>query len=121
MLHHFALLPMDDIEELEHLSRQTAAAAQSMEAEAVAEAEAPEEFMDPILSDIMVDPVTLPSGMNVDLQTIKHHMMTESTDPFTRCSSRLLMVMGAWMIIYAAAWVVCRNLLCGNKAWENGV
>ena len=56
-----------------------------MEEEDTAEAEAPEEFLDPIMSDIMVDPVTLPSGMNIDLQTIKHHMMTEPTDPFTRC------------------------------------
>ena len=57
---------MDDIEELEHLSRQTAAAAQDMEAEDTAEADAPEEFLDPIMSDIMLDPVTLPTDMNVD-------------------------------------------------------
>jgi len=91
VLRHFALLPEDDIEELDHLSIQTATAVQALEAEDAAEAEAPEEFMDPIMSEIMTEPVTLPSGMNIDLATIRHHMMIDETDPFNRCSlSRII-------------------------------
>jgi len=42
--------------------------------------------MDPIMSEIMINPVTLPSGINIDLETIRHHMMTDSTDPFNRAA-----------------------------------
>lgn len=88
-------MPADDIEELDHLSRQTATAVQSLVAEDAAEAEAPEEFMDPIMSEIMINPVTLPSGINIDLETIRHHMMTDSTDPFNRYACRFGPLAGA--------------------------
>lgn len=55
-----------------------------MEEEDAAEAEAPEEFFDPIMSEIMSDPVTLPSGSVMDRENIMRHLMSDATDPFSR-------------------------------------
>ncbi|GIX62911.1 ubiquitin conjugation factor E4 B, putative [Babesia caballi] len=49
------------------------------------EAEMPEEFLDPIMMDIMEDPVLLPtSGIVMDRKNIERHLMSEATDPFSR-------------------------------------
>jgi len=45
----------------------------------------PEKFMDPIMGDVMRNPVKLPtSGKIVDHSSIERHLMNEETDPFTR-------------------------------------
>lgn len=45
----------------------------------------PEEFLDPILCEIMQDPVKLPqSGVILDKKTIKQHLIDDPTDPFNR-------------------------------------
>ncbi|KAK2196739.1 bifunctional Zinc finger [Babesia duncani] len=45
----------------------------------------PEEFLDPIMNDLMEDPVLLPSsGKVLDRKVIARHLMSEPTDPFTR-------------------------------------
>lgn len=47
--------------------------------------EVPEEFLDPILSHLMEDPVRLPnSRMVVDRSTIMQHLLSDPTDPFNR-------------------------------------
>ncbi|KAF5153450.1 Ubiquitin elongating factor core family protein [Theileria parva strain Muguga] len=47
--------------------------------------EIPENYLDPIMMDIMEDPVLLPtSGKIMDRKNIERHLMSESTDPFTR-------------------------------------
>ncbi|KAL4860036.1 E3 ubiquitin-protein ligase RNF123 [Chlorella vulgaris] len=48
-------------------------------------AEAPDEFLDPILSTLMLDPVTLPdSRVTLDRSTIERHLRSSATDPFSR-------------------------------------
>jgi ubiquitin conjugation factor E4 B len=47
-------------------------------------AEAPDEFLDEILSTFMKDPVILPSGHYVDRSTITQHLLNDSIDPFNR-------------------------------------
>ncbi|GBE60426.1 U-box domain-containing protein [Babesia ovata] len=48
-------------------------------------AEMPDEFLDPIMMDIMEDPVLLPtSGIVMDRKNIERHLMSEATDPFSR-------------------------------------
>ncbi|BAM39305.1 ubiquitination-mediated degradation component [Theileria orientalis strain Shintoku] len=48
-------------------------------------AEIPEHFLDPIMMDVMEDPVLLPtSGKVMDRKNIERHLMSEATDPFTR-------------------------------------
>lgn len=54
-----------------------------------AEADIPEEFLDPILNTIMKDPVILPdSKMTIDRETIQRHLSISPTDPFSRQALR---------------------------------
>lgn len=47
--------------------------------------EVPDEFKDPIMDDLMSDPVRLPtSGHVMDRKNIERHLMTEEFDPFNR-------------------------------------
>lgn len=47
--------------------------------------QAPERFLDPIMSTLMTDPVTLPSsGIVCDRSTIARHILSDQTDPFNR-------------------------------------
>ena len=46
---------------------------------------APEEFLDPIMSSVMTNPVVLPSSrVTVDRSTIARHLLSDQTDPFNR-------------------------------------
>jgi ubiquitin conjugation factor E4 B len=47
-------------------------------------ADAPDEFLDEILSTFMKDPVVLPSGHFVDRSTITQHLLNDPIDPFNR-------------------------------------
>lgn len=59
-------------------------AAEQLENEEVI-AEAPEHFLDPIMSTLMLDPVILPSSrQTVDRSTIARHLLSDQTDPFNR-------------------------------------
>lgn len=69
------------------------AAEASRAAEEMAEqelGEAPDEFLDPLMFTLMVDPVVLP-GLKVviDRATIKAHLLLDATDPFNRMPLRL--------------------------------
>lgn len=44
----------------------------------------PAEFEDPIMGDLMTDPVLLPSKHIVDRSTIVQHLLSDAKDPFTR-------------------------------------
>ncbi|XP_032905589.1 ubiquitin conjugation factor E4 A [Amblyraja radiata] len=47
--------------------------------------DAPDEFLDPIMSTLMIDPVILPSSrVTVDRSTIARHLLSDQTDPFNR-------------------------------------
>lgn len=47
--------------------------------------EIPDEFLDPLMQTLMVDPVILPgSKMTVDRETIAHHLLENANDPFDR-------------------------------------
>ncbi|KAH7320878.1 ubiquitin elongating factor core-domain-containing protein [Stachybotrys elegans] len=46
--------------------------------------EIPAEFEDPIMGDLMTDPVLLPSKHVVDRSTIVQHLLSDPKDPFTR-------------------------------------
>jgi ubiquitin conjugation factor E4 B len=47
--------------------------------------DAPDEFMDPIMSELMRDPVLLPTSGNVmDRTSIMRHLLSDNTDPFNR-------------------------------------
>lgn len=47
--------------------------------------DAPDDFLDPIMSTLMEDPVILPSsGISIDRSVILRHLLNDSTDPFNR-------------------------------------
>ena len=46
--------------------------------------DAPDEFIDEIMSTFMMDPVILPSGHYVDRPTITQHLLNDPIDPFNR-------------------------------------
>lgn len=51
----------------------------------IALADPPDEFLDPIMSTLMTDPVLLPSSkMQIDRSTITRHLLSDQTDPFNR-------------------------------------
>lgn len=48
-------------------------------------ADAPDDFLDPIMSTLMTDPVILPSSkVTVDRTTIARHLLSDQSDPFNR-------------------------------------
>ncbi|XP_012254969.2 ubiquitin conjugation factor E4 A [Athalia rosae] len=54
---------------------------------------APDEFLDPIMSTLMTDPVILPSSKTVvDRQTIARHLLSDQTDPFNRSALTMDMI-----------------------------
>lgn len=47
--------------------------------------EPPDEFVDPLMADLMNDPVILPTSKTVmDRSTIRSHLLSDPTDPFNR-------------------------------------
>lgn len=47
--------------------------------------DAPDDFLDPIMSTLMLDPVVLPSShVTVDRTTIARHLLSDQSDPFNR-------------------------------------
>lgn len=46
--------------------------------------DAPDEFRDPLMDTVMLDPVELPSGTIMDRSVINRHLLNSNTDPFSR-------------------------------------
>ncbi|XP_076286750.1 ubiquitination factor E4A isoform X2 [Lasioglossum baleicum] len=69
-----------------------AAASQKREEDEIL-VDAPDEFLDPIMSTLMTDPVILPSSkITIDRQTIARHLLSDQTDPFNRSPLTMDMV-----------------------------
>jgi ubiquitin conjugation factor E4 B len=51
--------------------------------------DAPDEYLDPLMQTLMLDPVRLPSGNAIDRPTITRHLLNDPTDPFTRQPMRV--------------------------------
>lgn len=79
-----ALLPEAEADELESLGERVALAAQAGETADAEMGEVPDEFTDPITYALMEDPVALPSGLSVERASIMRHLLSNSTDPFSR-------------------------------------
>ncbi|KAI8436814.1 hypothetical protein MSG28_010273 [Choristoneura fumiferana] len=69
----------------EQVARRVARLAEQRQRDEEILANAPEEFLDPIMSTLMRDPVLLPSSRTtVDRITIARHLLSDQTDPFNR-------------------------------------
>ncbi|UZJ56824.1 hypothetical protein CBS101457_006144 [Exobasidium rhododendri] len=52
--------------------------------------EVPDEFLDPLMATLMIEPVLLPSSKAIlDLSTIKAHLLSDPTDPFNRAPLKI--------------------------------
>ncbi|ELU16797.1 hypothetical protein CAPTEDRAFT_225184 [Capitella teleta] len=90
------VVPHDLLEEFIQLGNKVKHLAESHEAEEEALADAPEEFLDPIMGSLMSDPVLLPSsGQIVDRATIARHILSDQSDPFNRKPLTMEMVLPA--------------------------
>lgn len=73
------------IGELQEIAHRVQEKAVEQQANEEVIAEAPEHFLDPIMSTLMLDPVILPSSRKtVDRSTIARHLLSDQTDPFNR-------------------------------------
>jgi ubiquitin conjugation factor E4 B len=65
-------------------------ALKAAEAEEEEMGETPDEYLDPLTAEIMVDPVILPASQTIiDFNTIKQHLLTTAQDPFNRTPLKL--------------------------------
>jgi len=78
------LLSSHEIELLRKNVDKLAKISEELKNEEVDLSDAPDRFLDPLVMDIMRDPVILPSGNIVDRPTIKQHLMNDPRDPFNR-------------------------------------
>lgn len=80
-----SILSENELIEFETLIKKVKIAHAEAEEEDMAFDDVPDEYLDPLMYEIMENPVTLPvSKMNIDLTTIKEHLLTDATDPFNR-------------------------------------
>jgi ubiquitin conjugation factor E4 B len=79
-----ALKSPSDIAVWDDLRNRIAAAKEVLDQAEQDFGEIPAEFEDPIMGDLMTDPVILPSKHIVDRSTIIQHLLSDPKDPFTR-------------------------------------
>ena len=77
---------------IQDLSLLTDKLARESSAAEISTDDVPEEFLDAIMSTLMIDPVILPSKYIVDRSTIARHLLSDQTDPFTRLPLSMEMV-----------------------------
>lgn len=74
----------------DQLAASVAAAKAAEEEEEQDLGEIPDEFTDPLMADLMKDPVILPSSRAVmDRSTIRSHLLSDPTDPFNRAPLKI--------------------------------
>jgi ubiquitin conjugation factor E4 B len=73
-----------DIARWDRLREKFAAAKQLLDQAELDLGEIPADYEDPIMGDLMRDPVLLPSKHVVDRSTIVQHLLSDPKDPFTR-------------------------------------
>lgn len=85
IMSRFARKSPEEVRAWNELAQKVAEAKAAIEQEEEDLGEAPDEFMDPLVFDLMTDPVILPLSKNtVDRSTIRSHLLSDPTDPFNR-------------------------------------
>lgn len=89
-LTRWALKSTEELQIWTDLAKNVAEAKLAEEEEEQELGEAPEEFMDPLVADLMKDPVILPASKAVmDRSTIRSHLLSDPTDPFNRAPLKI--------------------------------
>lgn len=85
ILQRFALKSPEQLREWEDLSKRIQLVKQKTDLEEADLGEVPERYLDPLMADLMDDPVFLPSSrMIVNRSTISAHLLSDQSDPFNR-------------------------------------
>ena len=70
---------------LQNVARKVNKSAENQKVDEELFADAPDEYLDSIMSHLMTDPVRLPNSLQiVDRSTIARHLLSDQNDPFTR-------------------------------------
>ncbi|KAK5679783.1 Ubiquitin conjugation factor E4 [Elasticomyces elasticus] len=84
------IMSPEEIRAWEELAKKVSQAASDLAQEEEDLGEPPDDFLDPLMSELMVDPVILPSSkQTIDLSTIKQHLLGDPTDPFNRAPLKI--------------------------------
>lgn len=79
------IVPINEIERLKNLADMTERIwKQKAQNEKDFGDDVPDDFRDPVMNTLMIDPVILPSGHKMDRKHIMRHLLSSQTDPFTR-------------------------------------
>uniref|UniRef100_A0A158R5B5 Ubiquitin conjugation factor E4 B n=1 Tax=Syphacia muris TaxID=451379 RepID=A0A158R5B5_9BILA len=79
------IVPINEIERFKHLADMAEKKwKQKAQTEEDFGDDIPEEYRDPVMNTLMIDPVKLPSGLVMDRKHILCHLLSSQTDPFTR-------------------------------------
>lgn len=90
IMRRFALKSDEEIGRWERLAAQVQEAKEADEQEEADLGEIPDEFLDPLIFDIMKDPVILPqSKMTIDRAVIQSHLLSDPHDPFNRAPLKI--------------------------------
>lgn len=78
-------IPYESFEKFEVMINQLKIIEEEIKKNTINYDDAPEEYLDPLTSIIMEDPVILPSSKTIlDRSTIETHLLSDQTDPFNR-------------------------------------
>ncbi|EKG21521.1 hypothetical protein MPH_01115 [Macrophomina phaseolina MS6] len=90
IMRKFALKSEEELAKWEQLAHQIQEAKEMDEQEEADLGEIPEEFLDPLMFDIMKDPVILPkSRVTIDRSVIQSHLLSDPNDPFNRAPLKI--------------------------------
>lgn len=96
LMKKYVLKSPDELRVWEKLSAEVAEARSAEEEEEANFEDAPEEFMDPLMASLMVDPVILPTSKAVmDRSTIRSHLLSDPNDPYNRMPLKIEEVLPA--------------------------
>ncbi|KAF2142353.1 uncharacterized protein K452DRAFT_297659 [Aplosporella prunicola CBS 121167] len=85
IMRRFALKSEDELAQWENMAAKIQATKEAEEQEEADLGEIPDEFLDPLIFDLMKDPVILPvSRMTIDRSCIQSHLLSDPHDPFNR-------------------------------------
>lgn len=85
IIRKFSLKSSSDVENLETFVTNVETRKAEYEQDEEDLGDIPDEFLDPLMGELMQDPVILPTSKTIiDRSTIKRHLLNDATDPFNR-------------------------------------
>ncbi|KAG5358191.1 E4 ubiquitin-protein ligase UFD2 [Yarrowia sp. B02] len=90
LISRFNLMPREYLDQIVALRDRASEVAAQDEEDEQDLGDIPDEYLDPLMYTLMTNPVILPSSkINIDLATIKSHLLSDPKDPFNRAPLKL--------------------------------